>query len=102
MGPQIIEIDKVKLAANVSEEELIAASERFQTEFLCKQPGYRGRDLVRLDQGSYADMIRWDGVEAAEAVLQKLAGSPACRDYFSILDADGGLTRHPILSSHGL
>lgn len=100
MGSQVIEIAKIKLAADIGEDELIAASDRFQSEFLSRQPGYLGRDLVRLEQGEYADIIRWEGSEAAEAVLKKLSGSPACRDYFAIMDA-GGIGLHPVLSSYG-
>lgn len=100
MTAQVIEIAKIKLAADVSEDELIAASDRFQREFLAGQPGYLGRDLVRIAEGSYADIIRWEGADAAQAVLTKLSASPACRDYFSIMDADDGVALHPVLSSY--
>jgi len=101
MANHVIEIAKIQLAADVSEDELVAASDRFQNEFLSNQPGYLSRDLVRLGDGGYADIIRWDRPEAAEAVLPKLSHSPACRDYFSIMEADEGFGPHPILSSYG-
>ena len=101
MTNHVIEIAKIRLAANVGEDELVAASDRFQKEFLSNQPGYLSRDLVRLGDGGYADIIRWERPEAAVAVLTKLSGSPACRDYFSIMDTDEGFGPHPIISSYG-
>lgn len=100
MAPHVIEIAKIRLASDIDEAELIAASDRFQNEFLVEQPGYLGRDLVRLAPGRYADIIRWTGPDAAEAILPKLSKSPACRDYFSIMDTEESLSRHPVLSSH--
>lgn len=101
MKNQVIEIARIKLAVDVSEDELLAASDKFQTDFLSKQPGYLGRDLIRLGDGGYADIIRWERAEAAEAILTKLSASPACRDYFSIMEADGGIAFHTVLSSYG-
>lgn len=106
MGHQIIEIAKIKLAANVSEEQLIAASNTFQSEFLTGQPGYIGRDLVRVENGGYADIVRWESHEAAAAVMEKFPESEACSSYFSVMEFDtqdpaSGVSHCSVLSSYG-
>lgn len=86
MSNNVIEMAEIKLANGRTEADLLDASERFQDEFLSAQPGFIGRELVRKDDGTYADIVRWDNMETAAAVMEKAANSHACRGYFSVME----------------
>ncbi|MCO6184826.1 antibiotic biosynthesis monooxygenase [Rhizobium sp. L1K21] len=85
MKNRIIEIATVTLAAGKTEEDLVAASDQFQT-FLSTQPGFIARTLVRKDDGLFADVVEWEDQASADTMMQAAAGSPECGAYFSVMN----------------
>jgi hypothetical protein len=81
----VIEWAPFVLADGVDEATLLAASEALQREFLSQQPGFVRRELLRGADGQWVDLVHWASQEAAEAVMQNVAGSPACHRYFSLM-----------------
>lgn len=77
-----------KLAAGITEADLLAASDKFQEEFAGKQPGLLRRELVRKQAGEYMDIVQFESLEDAHAVLEKEKTSPACQAFFSVMDFD--------------
>ncbi len=105
MSNNVIEIAEIRLAEGRTVQDLLAASERFQNEFLSAQPGFIGRDLVRTDDGSYADIVRWDSVEAATAIMDKAANSEACQRFFAVMEMNSqdpteGVNLYEVLTSY--
>lgn len=89
----IIEWAPIKLAAGRSEQELLAASDAFQRDFLSAQPGFLRRELVRKSARDYVDIVHWRSEADAKAIMDKVQGSPACATYFSVMDmGDAELT----------
>lgn len=88
MSNQVIEIADIKLASGKTEADLVAASAQFQKEFLSAQPGFLSRKLVRKKDGTFADILRWESMEAVETIMEKVADSEACQRYFSCMEAD--------------
>lgn len=82
----IIEWAPIKLAAGRSEQELLAASDAFQRDFLSAQPGFLRRELVRKSARDYVDIVHWRSEADAKAIMDKVQGSPACATYFSVMD----------------
>lgn len=106
MSDTIIEMATIKLAQGQNEADLIAASERFQSEFLAHQPGFVGRELVRMKGGEYADIVRWTDMAHAEAIMEKAASSPACLTYFSVMEMNPdnpaeGVSHYQVLARYG-
>jgi hypothetical protein len=99
-----LEVAKIRLRAHASEADLLGASERFQHDFLDKQPGFIRRELLRLDDGNYLDLVHWRNAADAASVLQRTADSPSARAYFSLMETDPGkpaITHYASLATYG-
>lgn len=106
MSDMIVEMATIKLAQGCGEEDLIAASERFQADFLAHQPGFLSRELVRMDAGEYADIVRWTDMAHAAAIMDKVVDSPACQTYFSVMEINpdnpaDGVAHYRVLARYG-
>jgi len=106
MTAPTVEMAKIKLLAGKSEAELVAASEQFQREFLNKQPGFLRRELLRLDEGNYLDLVHWRSAADANAVMEHIMTSPSCLAYFAVMDMDPdkpdeGVTHYTSLVTYG-
>lgn len=82
----IVETARIRLRDGAGEADLVRASDRFQQEFLDRQPGFVRRELLRLDARTYLDLIHWRDRAAADAVMALAMQSDACLRYFSVMD----------------
>ena len=99
-----LEVAKIRLRADASEADLLGASERFQRDFLDKQPGFIRRELLRLDDRNYLDLVHWRNAADATSVLQHTADSPSAQAYFSLMETDPGkpaLTHYASMATYG-
>ena len=55
----VIEWAPFEVREGVSDEELMQASERVQSEFLIKQKGYIKRELFRGEDNQWVDLVYW-------------------------------------------
>jgi hypothetical protein len=92
-----IEVAPFALKPNVTEEQLLVASERLEREFLQHQSGYLGRATSRLANGRWADIVLWRSEEHAMAILPLIPQNDACAAYFSCMQ--GADTSDP---AHGV
>lgn len=83
--PIAVELAPFTLAPGSSPEDLLAASERLEREFLAGADGYRGRILMRREDGRYADLVFWESEDKARAAMARAAQSEVCRGYFSCM-----------------
>jgi hypothetical protein len=86
---QIIEFAPFKLAEGVDEATFISASDALQESFLSQQKGFLRRDLVRNNDGTWADIAYWESRESVEKAMQKALDNPAALRYFQLM-ADNG------------
>lgn len=105
MSSNVIEVADIRLAAGRTEADLLNASDQFQREFLSAQPGFICRELVRKGDGAYADIVWWESMESAAAVMEKAAKSHACQGYFSVMemnpeDLTEGVAHFSVLASY--
>lgn len=101
-----VETARIRLRADAREADLIAASDRFQTAFLDQQPGFRRRELLRLGDRDYLDLVHWTDRAAADAAMVRAMTSPDCRAYFALMDMDApdsgaGVSFHDSLALYG-
>ncbi|MBL8686587.1 MAG: hypothetical protein JNK86_03875 [Alphaproteobacteria bacterium] len=88
MSLQAIEWAPFKKKANISEADLISASDIFQKNFLEKLPGFLRRELLKKDQDHYIDIVWWrTQADAANAIKQAMI-SETCRAYFFVMDSE--------------
>ncbi|NRA83005.1 MAG: hypothetical protein HRU22_04265 [Gammaproteobacteria bacterium] len=78
----------IKLIEGKTEADLLAASDRFQTEFINDEPGVLRRELVRHDDGSYLDIVQFRSSKDMEDVMVKEQESEACRAFFAVMDVE--------------
>jgi hypothetical protein len=93
----------IKLAAEKTEADLLAASEHFQNEFVSQQPGVLRRELIRTGEGQYMDIIQFRSKEDLQKVMEEEAKSPVCREFFSVMDlsgADEDIESYPSLATY--
>lgn len=86
----IVEWAPFSLVEGVDEAKLLQASEALQTDFLGKQKGFLGRELLKGKGNDWADLVYWETREAAEQAAQNAANSPVCYSYFQLMGADHG------------
>lgn len=80
-----IEIAPFTLNPDISEEQLLLASDRLEQEFLLHRDGYLGRATSQLPDGRWADIVLWRSSAHAAAVLPLIPHSDACAAYFSCM-----------------
>jgi hypothetical protein len=81
----VIEWAPFQLAEGVDERTLLDASRALEQDFLAKQKGYLGRELLRQDARHWVDLVRWASRAHAEAAMANVAASPACHAYFKLM-----------------
>jgi hypothetical protein len=84
-----IEFAPFTLAEGVDESMLIAASDALQIEFLSQQKGFVRRDLVKIADGKWADVIYWESRESVEQAMQTAPNNPAALEYFQLMGNTG-------------
>jgi hypothetical protein len=99
----VVEWAPFQLADGVTEEQLLAASEMLQREFLARQPGFVRRELLRGRGGQWVDLVHWETAEAASAVFAAAGTSAICRAYFELMVAPAGVDpSEAVLHLHGV
>lgn len=89
-----------RLRDGISEATMLAASDRFQREFVAHQPGVQRRVLVRGADGNYADLVFFADEAAIADVLAAEETSPVCHDFLALWD-DPQVTVFEVLRTHG-
>ncbi len=90
MGDTITILATIKLAKGKTEAELLAASERFQNEFVVKQKGLIRREMVRKSDGEYIDIIQFASMADAELTMENEKTSETCHAFFAVMDMGDG------------
>jgi hypothetical protein len=77
------------LAEGVDESTLIAAADALQRDFFSQQKGFIKRDLVRVAERKWADIICWESRDSVEQAMQVAPSNPAALQYFQLMVNDG-------------
>jgi hypothetical protein len=72
----------------ISDQQLIMAAERLNSEFLTKQAGFIKRELIKKSAREYADIIHWKTKVEAEAAGEKVFNCAQCNGYFELMDME--------------
>ena len=85
-GEAVIEWAPFRLAAGVSEAELLEAAEMLQRDFVDGQPGFVRRELLRASDGEWVDLVVWEDEASARAVMEAACASEAFRSLARLLE----------------
>jgi hypothetical protein len=75
-----------RLSAGNTEDDLVAASDGFDREFVQNQDGILRRILLRDGDGGYADLVFFEDLAAIERVVEAERTSDVCAAFFSVMD----------------
>jgi hypothetical protein len=95
---QIVEFAQFRLAEGVDELTLFAASDALQEGFLKQQKGFIKRELVKLEDGTWADILYWENRESVEHALLEAPTNPAALAYFQLMAQDEASSNMLLLS----
>lgn len=81
----VVEWAPFTVIEGADEQKVVAASEALQRDFLAKQPGFVKRDLLRIDERRWVDLVVWESRAAVDHAMRAAATSQACHAYFSLM-----------------
>jgi heme-degrading monooxygenase HmoA len=90
----IVEVSQFRLVPGTDEQAFLKAAEETQSGFLQQQPGFRSRELLRSDDGSWIDLVRFDSLDEARAAFEAFAGHPSAGAFEKMLDVSSVAVSH--------
>jgi heme-degrading monooxygenase HmoA len=90
--PEFYEVVHAKVRDGV-EEEMLSRRPALEAGVREKLPGLLEIRLVRLDDGTYLDVLRWESREAADAAIEKFDEVPEAGEIHHFLGG-GDLAHH--------
>jgi Antibiotic biosynthesis monooxygenase len=85
--PEFYEVVHAKVRDG-AEEEMLAKRPALEAGVREKLPGLRDIKLVRLEDGTYLDVLRWESREAADAAIELFASVPEAGEIHGFLAED--------------
>jgi heme-degrading monooxygenase HmoA len=82
--PEFYEVVHAKVRDGV-EEEMLRRRPALEAGVREKLPGLLDIRLVRLGDGTYLDLLRWESREAADAAIEKFAEIPEAQEIHGFL-----------------
>jgi heme-degrading monooxygenase HmoA len=82
--PEFYEVVHAKVRPG-GEEEMLSRRPVLEAGVREKLPGLLDIRLVRLDDGTYLDVLRWDSRAAADAAIEKFAEVPEAGEIHAFL-----------------
>jgi heme-degrading monooxygenase HmoA len=90
--PEFYEVVHAKVRDG-AEQEMLSRRPALEAGVREKLPGLLDIHLVRLDDGTYLDVLRWESREAADAAMEKFAEVPEAGEIHDFLGG-GDLAHH--------
>jgi heme-degrading monooxygenase HmoA len=76
-----------------AEEEMLSRRPALEAGARENLPGLLEIHLLRLDDGTYIDLLRWESREAADAAIERFANVPVAGEIHDLLSG-GDLAHH--------
>jgi hypothetical protein len=93
-----VEVLHFRMIEGADEQEFIREDERVGNEYTPKQPGFRGRESAKNDQGDWVVIVHWDDAQSAQASMERFPNDPTAKRFIELMDSDTfTMTRYEIL-----
>jgi hypothetical protein len=89
----VVEIAEFRLASGAIEAEFLKSSAGLDG-FLRDSDGFVSRQLVRHDDGKFADLVTWARLESAHAAMTRAEKDPRAQAYFGFIAMETVSMRH--------
>jgi hypothetical protein len=89
--PEFFEVVHAKVRDG-AEEEMLSRRPALEAGVKEKLPGLLDITLLRLDDGTYLDVLRWESREASDAAIERFAEVPEAEEIHGFLTE--GLAHH--------
>lgn len=80
------EFSMFRAKSGVSDEQLIAACQKMEKEFLRSEEGFINHALLKGDNGSWADAVFTKSKEDAERICKNFMENAACLEYLQLIE----------------
>ena len=94
--PELFEIVHARLRESI-EEEVMARRPALEAAIRERLPGLLEIRLVRLDDGTYLDVLRWESRAAADAAVEQIALIPEAGEIHGHFEEDLGHHRGEVV-----
>ncbi len=84
----IVEITQMKLVKGTNPQAFIKAAEKTQP-FLQKQAGYVDRELLKIADDQWVDLVHWKTADDARRAGKAMMHDPSCADFVRMIDPAG-------------
>lgn len=81
-----LEFSMFRAKPGVSDEQLIAACQKMEEDFLRGEEGFIQHALLKGDIGSWADVVFTKSKEDAERICRNFMGNSACLEYLQLIE----------------
>lgn len=90
-------------AVSVTDEQLVAAANTVNSNFLVNQKGFIKRELIKKNESEYADVVYWQTKADAITAGEKVSTCIECNEYFKLMAVEvntgGGFSHYTIIKS---
>ena len=83
---QGVEFSMFRAKPDVLDEQLFAACQKMEKEFLIGEEGFFQHVLLKGDNGLWADVVFTKSKADAERICKNFMGSSACLDYLKLME----------------
>ena len=80
-----VQLAPIRLKDGFDEKALLEASDAFQVSFVSKQQGIVKRELLKGQDGGYADLVFFESKDDADRVARIEETSQECLEFFKIM-----------------
>ena len=81
-----IEFSMFRAKPEVLDEQLFAACQKMEKEFLLREEGFIQHALLKGDNGSWADVVFTKSKADAERICKNFMGNSACLEYLQLIE----------------
>jgi len=96
----VIAFAPFRLKDGITEQQLLAASDAFETDFVRHQTGILRRVLVKDDKSGFADIVFFDEIAAIDRVVEAERASDVCAPFLALMDEDGDHRVYEVLKTY--
>lgn len=87
------EVVVFKSKPGVSDQQILSAADGMRTT-LSGWSGFVSRDLLKVGNGQWIDIIHWDNMASAQAAQDKAMKCEKCLSFFSLIADEGQQSFH--------